>query len=661
LERPTHNEVSGTVHGSVVQARTVTVIGAPALTEALAETADQLAQAVGTRWRREEEQRGVQDPVPLPVRWRAAAEELTDHWANIRRAPAGGPSGPLDLTGRLAEIVDVYRRIPSGRLVVLGRAGSGKTILTLRFVLDWLSTPARADAVAVIFSLGSWNPTTTSLHDWLVAQLVRDHPGLAAAGPGESTLAAALVETGRVLPVLDGFDEIADGLHRAALEALNATTMPLLLTSRPAEYAAAVAATDVLTSAAGIELTDLTVTDLADYLPRTIRKTAAATTAWDPVLDELRSHPRSPAGDNLAAVLATPLMVALVRATYSDTPDREPSALLDTNRFSTPEAVEDHLLDSFIPTVYRFAGGHRHWDAERAQHWLGHLARHLDRLGTRDLAWWQLGAAVRRISRTLLVGVVSALAVGLVTGVVDSLMFGLTTGLADGLRTGLTAGLCLALTYGFMDASFEPSRVRMRLPRRTRRVRKGLLPRLVVGLVVGFVFWLIFGLTYGFVFGLVSGVMFGLAAWVMLELAGWFEAPLDVRLTVGPVELLDNSRRSVLGQFLLFGLAFGPIVVFGLWLTVQLLLGPGGPFALELWRGLRYGLLAGVGGGLAYVSGLTAWGQWLVFSRFWLPLTGRLPWALTAFLDDAYRRGVLRQAGAVYQFRHARLQDRLST
>jgi hypothetical protein len=38
-------------------------------------------------------------------------------------------------------------------------------------------------------------------------------------------------------------------------------------------------------------------------------------------------------------------------------------------------------------------------------------------------------------------------------------------------------------------------------------------------------------------------------------------------------------------------------------------------------------------------------------------LTGRLPWRLPEFLDDAYRRGVLRRAGAVYQFRHARLQE----
>ncbi|GAX57604.1 hypothetical protein SO3561_09174 [Streptomyces olivochromogenes] len=36
---------------------------------------------------------------------------------------------------------------------------------------------------------------------------------------------------------------------------------------------------------------------------------------------------------------------------------------------------------------------------------------------------------------------------------------------------------------------------------------------------------------------------------------------------------------------------------------------------------------------------LTAWGQWVAPARVWLPLTGRLPWALIEFLDDAQRRG----------------------
>ncbi|MBV9484834.1 MAG: hypothetical protein JO246_02130 [Frankiaceae bacterium] len=47
-------------------------------------------------------------------------------------------------------------------------------------------------------------------------------------------------------------------------------------------------------------------------------------------------------------------------------------------------------------------------------------------------------------------------------------------------------------------------------------------------------------------------------------------------------------------------------------------------------------------------------------TRLWLGLRGRLPLRAMAFLDDAHRRGVLRQFGAVYQFRHGRLQDHLA-
>lgn len=136
-------------------------------------------------------------------------------------------------------------------------------------------------------------------------------------------MAAALVEAGHILPVLDGFDELAAGLHGPALEALNATTLPLLLTSRPDEYAGAVAATDVLTGAAGIELIDLTPEDLANYLPRTTRRNAEGGTVWDTVLTELREHRAT----DLAAVLTTPLMVVLARTVYSDTPGQDPAVL----------------------------------------------------------------------------------------------------------------------------------------------------------------------------------------------------------------------------------------------------------------------------------------------------------------------------------------------
>jgi hypothetical protein len=64
---------------------------------------------------------------------------------------------------------------------------------------------------------------------------------------------------------------------------------------------------------------------------------------------------------------------------------------------------------------------------------------------------------------------------------------------------------------------------------------------------------------------------------------------------------------------------------------------------------------------VGFVIGLsqTAWG-WFAVARCWLALRGRLPWRLMGFLADAHQRGVLRQAGAVYQFRHAELQRHLA-
>ncbi|WP_328610730.1 helix-turn-helix domain-containing protein [Amycolatopsis sp. NBC_00345] len=670
----------------------------PGLPDALADTADQLAQAVTSRWRREAEQRQIADPFPLPVGWRPVPEHLTDHWANIRRAPAGAESGPLDLTGDLEQVVDVYRRIPSGRLVVLGRAGSGKTVLTLRFVLGLLADRARDGAVPVIFGLGSWNPATTSLREWLTGRLVRDFPGLAAPGPGGSTLAAALVEADGILPVLDGFDEIADGLHRAALEALNTTTLPLLLTSRPAEYAAAVEGTDVLTSAAGIELSDLTLTDVVNYLPRTARKAApdpagatgtpgTSGTVWDPVLTELRADPPGPAGVNLAAVLATPLMVMLARTSYSNTPGQDPSELLDTERFATPEAIEDHLLDSFIPTVYRYqpdnrpTGQRRRWELDRVQDWLGYLATHLDRLGTRDLAWWQLSGTLRRSSRILAVGIVAALVIGIVDSLVDGIPDGMAGGLLAGLVNGFTVGPAFALVHGitvvFGRGAIEPSRVRIRLLRGTGDVRTRFVPRFTAGLLGGLLFGLgdglvsglmnafFFdfgdGLVSGLINGLVAGPVFGLAAGLVFGFVSWFESPLDIGSAASPSDLLSTNRTTVVFQLLMWVPLFGLAVGFGMFSLIELARGFLGPLVFGLEDAIAVGLASGLGGGLGYALSFTAWGQWVIFARLWLPLTGRLPWDVMAFLDDAYQRGVLRQSGAVYQFRHARLQDRLST
>ncbi|MFH9969611.1 NACHT domain-containing protein [Streptomyces mirabilis] len=657
--------------------------------DALADKAYLLAQKVSDRLQREVEQQRLRDPHPLPVHWQLAPPKAPGLRDSIRNAPAEATDAPpLDLAGQLDEIAAVDERTEPGWLMVLGGAGSGKTILTLRFALARLKARSQSDKapVPVIFSFGSWNPTTTPLRDWLISQLERDQPFLAGASPNGSTWAAALVGAGYVLPILDGFDEIANGLRGPALRALNAATLPLLVTSRHAELEAAVTATKVVPSAVGIELTDLTLDDSVNYLLCATNTTlsdgtdAATPTGWKYVLNELLCHPHTRASANLAAVLTTPLMVTLARTIYES--DRDPSELLDI-KLGTREALEDHLLDNFVPTAYsRFlsnqpAAEQRRWDPELAQHWLGCLAAHLRQLKTHDIEWWRLGTSMNLSSRMLVVGVtvgiLSGLTVGLVYGSTVGLVYGsawwLSEGAIDIPLNGLGIGLAFGLTHGFATKLkvggpvFEPSRMHIQIRGGTKKVRESFLPRVRGGLAGGLVFGVVFGfglaaywvllgypgLAIALVFGngLVIGTVLGLAVGLTLALMTGLEAVIERESSVSPSALLNTNRTTVLTQLLAVGLVIG----LGYGITIGLVNG----FVVGLASGLAAGLAVGLG-----VGTLTAWGRWVVLVRVWLPLTGRLPWAVNAFLDDAYQRGVLRQVGAVYQFRHARLRDRLA-
>ena len=89
--------------------------------------------------------------------------------------------------------------------------------------------------------------------------------------------------------------------------------------------------------------------------------------------------------------------------------------------------------------------------------------------------------------------------------------------------------------------------------------------------------------------------------------------------------------------------------------TVAVVIGIGYGAVLGPAPGLAAGLMIALGHGTT-----TAWGRWVVLVRIWLPLRGRAPWAMIAFLEDACERGVPRQAGAVYQLRHDRIQTQLA-
>jgi transcriptional regulator with XRE-family HTH domain len=697
----------------------------------LADAADELAREIKRRWQHEEAQRRVHHPYPLPVRWREVPAGLADHAENSRHpARREAPSG-TDMSGALHEVAAVYRRVGTGRLVILGRAGSGKSVLAIRFVLDLLEargTGQGSQPVPVIFGVGSWDPTAVRLRDWMARRLLRDHPHLARRVPSGKTLAADLLDAGLVLPVLDGFDEIAEGLRRDALDVLNRVSTPLVLTSRRGEFAQAVEAAHApLASAAGIELCDLTLDDLMEYLPRTAPPLPATPggpgasgtsggaefgTTWDTVLDELRTTDR-PDGTHLAEALRTPLMIALARTLYSDAPDRSPEELLDRAVFPDAHAIEEHLLAGFVPAVYRrhvpeplddgSPGGPRGVprDPERAQRWLGYLAHHLVRFDheRQDLAWWQLGDSLRLSTRVLAVMLASGLCVALATWCVGlaSLPFlassptALTPGqvMIEGVLVGLTAALAYGTSYvavGMRKAGrgVEPTSVRLRRPGRYRGMGRrppgettGILAAVLLGgLVMGAGFALAVSLQSHLFFDvplassamlhitltnmLLYPLIFGPFCCLVFGIVVALEAPLDVTTAATPEGLLSSNRVTAGRRALVLAPMLCLAVVVGGYVLVFLLHGVFGDLEWTLAGALPIAAAAGLGGTAAYVVAFTAWGQWVLLSRIWLPLTGKLPWDTAAFLDDAYRRGVLRRRGAVHQFRHLRLQHHLA-
>ncbi|MGH3973493.1 MAG: hypothetical protein ACRDS9_09220 [Pseudonocardiaceae bacterium] len=146
--------------------------------------------------------------------------------------------------------------------------------------------------------------------------------------------------------------------------------------------------------------------------------------------------------------------------------------------------------------------------------------------------------------------------------------------------------------------------------------------------------------------------------WLAGRIGGGLAAGFEdgERSPQGPLQSWRNDRTFGLAVGLTFGLAVGIGVVPASWLIN---LAPGGgevPLVLFAWIGVGSGLAVG------FVYGVTSSMTWPT-TLAWLQLrrSHRVPAVgLMPFLDDARTRGVLRTVGAVYQFRHATLQDHLA-
>jgi hypothetical protein len=610
-----------------------------ALPERMQRATRALASAVREELNSEQRLRRLQDPFPLPLRW-VNADRLADHWAAIKQNPRDGT--PIDLAGSLDEssglpgILDVFEKVPSRRLVITGPAGAGKSVLAMTFAAGLLDRrPAEDDQVPVIVPVASWQ-SGQPLPDWIAGRLARDYPELAAAGRPDTTLAYELVLAGRILAILDGFDELPQSRRPDALKQLNRALdarTPVILTTRADEYEQAITAGDVLTRSAVIAIQPLTPDDLARYLPLTAKPQAKQ--KWAPVLGQL------PGNTELRAVLQNPLMTSLARAAYSDTP-ADPTELLGERQTRTQ--LEDHLLAQFIPSVYEAA-------AVKAHKYLSYLARDATRNSAAgEVAWWRLADRTPRLGQVMLLATYAAM-----VALVAHFTFARSGAESWGIAAWQVIALaCLpALLLGLASAR-SPAPVRLSL--QSRRTI-ALLLAAGAGLLLATA-WLI---TKSFP----VPVLYAVGALCLVLAIRWTRVPGDVTSASSPRDLLRSDRRAALtvsagnalagdpGQVVFSLILWAPVLALSAWASA----GGTGTTVAGTWLAT---VLASAVLFVAFGMACTAWGCFS-WSRVLLAATGQLPWRTMRFLEDAHRRGVLRQSGAAYQFRHSRLRERLAS
>ena len=632
--------------------------------------------------------------------------EFSDQPANVRFAKTQGRFREVGgaRSGDLQSIRHYHKSLSPARLVILGEPGAGKTVLALELQVRLLED-RREDStlpIPVLISAAAYD-TRQAWPQWLAAYLARRFSI-------SKATAAALVADGRILPVVDGLDEMdvaeAGATGAASNQRLRAATLvsalnasfqgslraPVIVTCRLAEYQNLGRGVDRATH---IEMVPLGGDESSDYLDGQFRDPGEAR-RWAAVLKVLRAEPAGP----LAARLATPWRLMLALAVFRD--GGEPADLLLAAP-GTPAgadgtgvtALDRQLLGQYIAGAVGLRGKPARYRQADVQRWLTALAsglawqaRHAGSATDIELAtWWKPSA--RRATRLAHCG--PPLAFGIAT-LIDTLtptpLHSWFTALYGYLGLSGTPGAPYAVVAAFLVLGLMAARtpVARRLGIRqmftwdgARRLGVGF----TCGLTVGVAFTLLFFIS---AYLSASGTYYlelpESAFRDLITLAILLGLPFGVAIGL-PSWLADTTPRSVKPRNVITadaGFLAAVVAIAALALTLGLDLADfietsaeglpseqqWGPFLLPEYLGesaigasigIVFGFLLGTAGASSrwssaciryYTTAVINW------------MRGRAPLRFGAFLDWARDAGLLRVSGLAYQFRHRQLQEWLA-
>jgi hypothetical protein len=663
----------------------------------------------------------VYDRLPMPVRWKSVGE-----LSSGPRPRSPDPAHAREaVAGSFDEVMEYFRQLPESRLLVLGSAGGGKTVLVTELARRLLAARKVGDPVPVTIPVTAWDPRQTSLFDWVSDQLVRINADLAqrvSDGRRYVTRAQALVDRQKVLPILDGIDEVVEEARPMATLAVNryGWTQPLVVTCRTDEYLQAITAErgTPIARVAAVTLQPLEIADIKGYLGPDRDE------HWKALYDRLDAEPHGA----LAIALANPLMLWLAWAVYSGD-GRRPAELADRGRFGSRDAIEHHLLAEFVPAVYPES---KKRQSEPVLHrllssaprrWLGFLAadkylhsrskgararQPIDLFETRDaqnVAWWRFTGAARGyrivgviIRAALLWAVIWRLVlfelrrngywrhgsfagpvrfrelflsgslgrtiwptVRRVINVVPEItrrhaFSGINTFLSTAFQPpsagAITVAIVVFLVGAAVYANMESARPRhLHISMRQVAACAGIIVRDVLFLAL--VIWAVLALWHKT--NLASSIFTARSTWYAVIAVGLVTnlpgipfkllVQTDVVGAVTPLESLRMDRWADIAMTSTRRAIVAGVIVLlsGTQLALSYLVFAAASTLVAVVLGGRRGSAS-----RSYTD-----------ACIWLGLTGRLPWRPMRFLIDAQRRGVFQEIGAIFRFRHARVQRQL--
>ncbi|MEM7757606.1 MAG: NACHT domain-containing protein, partial [Cyanobacteria bacterium P01_A01_bin.40] len=555
-------------------------------------------------------------------------------------------------------LLEVFERQDVGRrLLILGEPGAGKTTSLLKLAAELITQAEKNPTIPipVLFELSAWKSDRQSIEQWLVEQL-KDNYSI------NFQISQRWLEQNRILPLLDGLDELGLVRQKLAIEKINQylqqdIARQLVVCCRWEEYKQGEVQLYRLNGA--YYLQPPTETDIKDYLSRLNQQDLWQKIATNGQMRELAQKPlflnlMMTAFQGEAIVSEKQLFTSYVEEQLSRPLDlqkypqrKPPYSDQDTKKYLTYLAGQ---LEADSLTVFLIEKMQPYWLNPGRERWI-----------------------FRFIFSVVVVLVIGFF--GLIFGLFLWLRLNLefSKSLILGLIYGLIGGLLLGLFYGFILWSFKEYKIKAESFKFTwQGFKRGLIRGVMFGLIftfVGFIGGLIFGLIFEILFawkfleqslefifnnliiwirfkyqiywgilGLNLGLVFGLVYGAFSELN------VEIKSREMPNQGIRESKNKTLIIFLFLSLFFMSFFVLR-FLFIRKLFGWMESIIWSLFLGLSVSLATG---GVDLIQHLTL--------RLILHQQGLIPRNYAHFLKYAGERKLIHRIGGHYRFLHDSLR-----